>query len=191
MRKPPKQYKNRELRNALLRALAVGGVLSVVLVAPKMLTLMPSLDRGAVGRKKLYRSIAQCLSRLERAGVVTLSGASGRREVQLTKKGEEVVDAMYAQEYRIPEPAFWDGRWRVVMFDMHEKRKRVRDRLRMLLQNAGFLRLQDSVWIYPYPCDEFVQLVRAHLSAGNGEMLSFIAEALESDKHLRAHFRLI
>ena len=76
------------------------------------------------------------------------------------------------------------------MFDIREKRRKIRSRLRLLLSSAGFLRLQDSVWVYPHPCDEFIGLVRAHLKSGTGEMLSFVAEALESDRHLREHFRL-
>ena len=95
------------------------------------------------------------------------------------------------KEYEIPEPAFWDGKWRVLVFDMNERRRRTRDQLRRLLQGAGFVRIQDSVWVYPYPCDEFISLVRAHLKSGVGELRYFVAEALESDKSLREHFRLI
>ena len=84
----------------------------------------------------------------------------------------------------------WDGKWRVVIFDIREKRRKVRQRLRVLLTGAGMVRLQDSVWVHPYPCDEFVALVRANLGSGTGELLYFIAEGLESDRHLREHFNL-
>lgn len=93
-------------------------------------------------------------------------------------------------QYEIPERAFWDGKWRVLVFDISERRRRVRNQLRRLLEGAGFMRIQDSVWVYPYPCDEFISLVRAHLRSGVGELRSFVAEALESDKFLREHFRL-
>lgn len=53
------------------------------------------------------------------------------------------------------------------------------------------MRLQDSAWVHPYPCDEFVALVRAHLASGVGEVRVFVADALESDRTLREHFRLI
>ncbi|MSU74387.1 CRISPR-associated endonuclease Cas2 [Candidatus Kaiserbacteria bacterium] len=108
----------------------------------------------------------------------------------MTDKGRLLIEAVHANEYRIPEPAFWDGKWRIVMFDIHERRRKARSQLRSLLSDAGFLRLQDSVWVYPYPCDEFIGLVRTHLKSGTGEMLSLVAEALESDKKLREHFRL-
>ena len=101
-----------------------------------------------------------------------------------------MIDSLFAAEYQIPEPAFWDGKWRILMFDMRESRKKARNTLRTLIRNAGFVRLQDSVWVYPYPCDEFIELVRAHLSSGTGELQYFATEALESDKALRLHFNL-
>ena len=178
------------MRNLILRTLVVSGGISVALVAPKTLNLLKKLDRGATNRKNLYRQITQAITRLEQAGLVRTSGQYAERRVVLTEKGRAVIDTIRASEYRIPEPVFWDGKWRVVMFDIREKRRRARAQLRSLLVGAGFLRLQDSVWIHPYPCDEFIGLVRAHLKSGTGEMLSFTAEALESDKKLREHFRL-
>ena len=178
------------MRNLILRTLAVGGAMSVALVAPKTLVLLKGLDRGAANRKGLYRRITQAVTDLEYAGLVATSGERGHRRVVLTKKGRSIIEAVFAREYHIPEPAFWDGKWRVVMFDIRESRRKVRSQLRSLLSGAGFLRLQDSVWIYPHSCDEFVQLVRAHLKSGTGEMLSFTADALESDRRLREHFLL-
>lgn len=178
------------MRNLILRTLAASGVMSIALVAPKTLTLLKKLDRAASNRKDLYRRITQSITKLEHSGLVQTSGERGHRKIVLTKKGHTIIETIHANEYRIPEPAFWDGKWRVVMFDIREKRRRARSQLRSLLSGVGFLRLQDSVWVYPYPCDEFIGLVRTHLKSGTGEMLSFVAEALESDKKLREHFRL-
>lgn len=188
------QTKKREvylpMRNLILRTLAVGGVMSLALVAPKTLTLLQKLDRAAANRKDLYRRITQAISRLEHSGLVRTLGQHGHRSAILTEKGRTMIETIYANEYRIPEPAFWDGKWRVVMFDIREKRRKARSQLRSLLSGTGFFRLQDSVWIYPHPCDEFIGLVRARLKSGTGEMLSFVAEALESDKKLREFFHL-
>lgn len=139
---------------------------------------------------KICSRITQAVTRLEHSGLVHTSGKRGYRSIILTDKGRLLIEAVHANEYRIPEPAFWDGKWRIVMFDIHERRRKARSQLRSLLSDAGFLRLQDSVWVYPYPCDEFIGLVRTHLKSGTGEMLSLVAEALESDKKLREHFRL-
>lgn len=178
------------MKNLLLRSLAVAGVVSVALVAPKMTRLLKELDRPAKNRAQLYRRITQGLNRLEQSGLVTVSGEYAKRRVKITKRGLEMLEQIEFGEYTIPEPAFWDGKWRVLIFDINERRRRVRDQLRRLLQGQGFVRIQDSVWVYPYPCDEFISLVRAHLKSGVGEMRFFVAEALESDKNLREHFRL-
>ena len=50
------------MRNLILRTLAVGGVMTVALVAPKTLTLLKKLDRGAVHRKNLYRRITPTIT---------------------------------------------------------------------------------------------------------------------------------
>lgn len=178
------------MKNLLLRSIAVTGVISVALIAPKMTRLLKELDRPAKNRTRLYQRITQGLNRLEQNGLITVIGKYAERRVEITEKCRKVIEQIEFGEYVIPEPAFWDGKWRVLIFDIREKRRRVRTQLRRLLQGAGFVRVQDSVWVYPYPCDEFVSLVRAHLRSGVGEVRVFVAEALESDKDLREHFKL-
>lgn len=189
MKKEQKQ-KRVPIKNLLLRSLAAAGVISIALVAPKMTRLLKELDRPAKNRTQLYRRITQGISRLEQNGLVVVSGEYGKRRVEITEKGLEMMDQIEFGEYEIPEPAFWDGKWRILIFDINERRRPIRNQLRRLLCGAGFVRIQDSVWVYPYSCDEFISLVRAHLKSGVGEIRFFVAEALESDKALREHFRL-
>lgn len=184
------QKRRVRIKNLLLRSLVAAGVISIALMAPKMTRLLKELDRPAKNRVQLYRRITQGIRRLEQDGLVTVSGEYAKRRVKITEKGREMMEQIEFGEYVIPESAFWDGKWRVLIFDITERRRRVRDQLRRLLNGAGFVRIQDSVWVYPYPCDEFVSLVRAHLKSGVGEMRIFVAEALESDKGLREHFQL-
>ena len=48
----------------------------------------------------------------------------------------------------------WDGRWRMVAFDIPEKAKRGRDALRQRLKKIGFCELQKSVLVSPYDCQK-------------------------------------
>ena len=178
------------MKNLLLRSLATVGVISIALIAPKMTRLLKVLDRPAKNRAQLYRRITQGLKRLEQDGLITLTGEYAKRRVKITEKGRAIIEKIEFGEYVIPEPAFWDGKWRVLIFDISERRRRSRVQLRRLLDGADFVRVQDSVWVHPYPCDKFISLVRAHLKSGVGEMRIFVAEALESDKDLREHFNL-
>jgi phenylacetic acid degradation operon negative regulatory protein len=45
----------------------------------------------------------------------------------------------------------WDGRWRLVVFDLPETKSALRTRLRRFLKARGFGYLQDSVWVSPDP----------------------------------------
>lgn len=181
------------LQTIILGTLCVTGVLTVGLVAPKVLGLFEYLN--PISRRNTMRfnqRITQALLRLERNGLIHITGEGRKREIHLTQQGEEKIDALYAGAYVIPLPVRWDGRWRIVMFDVPEKRKKVRDTLRMLLRGAGFIHFQDSAWIQPYPCDELVTLLRSHLGSGKGEIrylaVSFVDE---SDYAFRKHFDLV
>ena len=174
------------VQTAVLRTLYASGLLATILMAPQAAKLLRHLDRGKVGRDRLYSRIRLAQNRLIQRGYIETK--DGR--FLLTKKGKASIELVLLKEYRIPDQTLWDGKWRMLLFDIHERRRKVRWRLRNLLIGAGFIRLQDSAWIYPYPCDEFVSIVRAHLASGVGELRSFTCEALESDAALRKHFNV-
>ncbi len=186
-----KGNKRLPIQTIVLRTLYATGAITTALVAPKMLKMFAVLDRGKSRRKELYERADQALYRLRNKKLITFSKTEvGRPIVHLTTRGETEIAKIILRQYKISETAVWDGKWRVVIFDIREKRRKVRQRLRVLLTGAGMIRLQDSVWIHPYPCDEFVAIVRANLRSGTGELLYFIAEGLESDRRLREHFNL-
>ena len=174
------------VQRIFLRTLYVTGMISMALLAPKMTRILPHPDRSRARRKKLYARIVRARSVLKQRGLI--EEVEGR--LQLTDKGHAHIERILVREYRIPEPVWWDGKWRVLMFDIYEKRRKTRAKLRALLTGAGFVRLQDSVWVHPYPCDEFVALVRTHLKSGVRELRLIVADALESDRPLREHFKL-
>ena len=77
----------------------------------------------------------------------------------------------------------------MVVFDIPERRRRVRIRLRAFMSEIGFVRLQDSVWVYPYDCEDYVALLKAELKIGK-DVLYAIADTIEHDKRIRLHFKL-
>jgi phenylacetic acid degradation operon negative regulatory protein len=55
----------------------------------------------------------------------------------------------------------WDGRWRLVLFDLPEAKASARVKLRRFLQRNGFGYLQKSVWITPDPLNRITQELSA------------------------------
>ncbi len=46
----------------------------------------------------------------------------------------------------------WDGKWRMVIWDIPEKRRKARDLLRHQLKQLGFEKIQNSVWASKKDC---------------------------------------
>lgn len=93
------------------------------------------------------------------------------------------------RDYQLDQPARWDKKWRIVIFDIPEKRRRTRDEVRRLLTSVGFYRLQNSVWVYPYDFEDIIGLLKTDLGIGK-DVLYIIADEIENDKYLRQHFHL-
>ena len=93
------------------------------------------------------------------------------------------------EDYGLKKSKRWDGKWRLVIFDIPEKKQKIRRRIPAIFTRAGLYRLQDSIWIYPYDCEDIIGLLKTELGVGK-EVLYVIADEIENDKYLRAHFDL-
>ena len=179
------------IQSIMLQTLYATGTIATAFVAPKALGIFSQLAGNAQSRKRLKVRSSQALIRLTRKGLARIVVRKGFQEIELTEKGQDVVLEILTKTYSIPVPLRWDGKWRVIAFDVREERKKLRPVLRQMLRGAGFVLLQDSVWIHPYPCDEFVLLLKSHLQGKPRELLHLTVEAFETDSFLRKHFNLI
>jgi phenylacetic acid degradation operon negative regulatory protein len=83
---------------------------------------------------------------------------SGKRVIRLTHKG--VAAARLGGD---PEPRWqrrWDGKWRVILFDLPETERLARRKLREKLAASGFGCMQRSAWLSPDPMDGFAAQLR-------------------------------
>lgn len=51
----------------------------------------------------------------------------------------------------------WDGRWRLVVWDIPEKRRQARDLLRFKLKQLGFKQWQKSIWASKINCTKILR----------------------------------
>src|SRR3989344_2885515 len=174
-------------QQALLAAVAVGGVVCVAATIPnvaQLLRFFPGYKKGA----GFNYQAKTALGRLAAKGLVMFVEKDRKHYARITEKGELILQ-METERTVIAKKKKWDRRWRVVIFDIPERRKSVRASLRRFMNEYGFVRLQDSVWIYPYDCEDLIALAKANFRVG-ADVLYMIVERLEHDKHLREHFKL-
>jgi len=181
-----KKRQKRNLRNAALLVIGTAGFIAVAAVAPSMFQILGRT--GALTRLK-YRSKG-VLARLKYKDEIEFVERDGKKYVQLTDKGEKVLDLSREKlKLTSKKQKKWDYRYRLVMFDIPEKRNGVRKLLRLEMQEVGFLRIQDSVWVYPFDCEEFIALLKADLRVGK-DILYAVVEEIENDTWIRKHFDL-
>lgn len=182
-----KRRRKDAVQNALLRSVAGAGLLLVALAAPNTLQL---LGKFGGNRYKFNYRLKSVASRLAHKGLVRFVKRDGKNYMELTQAGKKLIDTEQkraALEARSKQR--WDGRWRMVVFDIPEKYRKTRLRLRMMLRALGFVQLQASVWVYPHDCEEVITLIKTELRAGSN-VLYAIVEKIELDQKLRAHFKL-
>lgn len=176
--------RNRKLQKIILGTIATAGILSVVAVAPNALQ---ALGMFGVGKKNGSRfAIENSRRRLVRHGLLEYEKKGFLR---LTSKGEAKLRQLELHEYKIKKPKRWDTKWRVLIFDIREERKALREKIRLTLRAIGFMRLQDSVWVYPYDCEDLITLLKADFKVGK-DLLYLIVDKIENDTELKKQFGL-
>lgn len=54
----------------------------------------------------------------------------------------------------------WDGKWKIVIFDIPEKKRAERDAFRSFLMRKGFVKLQNSVFVSPFADFDAINTIR-------------------------------
>ncbi len=112
----------------------------------------------------------------------------GSIHVILTEKG--TLKALNVQLKKIKnQTKKWDGKWRMVAFDMPERYKRGRDALRRTLKEIGFREFQKSVFICPYDCIKEISLLVEYFHLDKYVRLG-VLEFIDNESHFKKMFQL-
>ncbi len=180
----------------ILGVLGLGVIVCTGAVAPGILKAVESFrsaDGGYIGEgKKKYskKEIGIALSGLKRRKFIKIiKEKDGKARVKLTNKGVKRILEMSLEIVEIKKPEKWDGKWRIVIFDIPVKQNLAREALRRKMKNLGFRQLQKSVWIIPWECeDEILFITEAYEVERYIEIIT--AENLLHEKEIRKAFNL-
>lgn len=115
-----------------------------------------SQDWRKINREKLYRAMREFYK--ERM-VDYKEKSDGTVEIVLTENGRKKALQFKIDEMKIKKPKRWDKIWRIVIFDIPERRKAAREALRKKLKELGFQELQKSVFIHSYECEDEINFI--------------------------------
>lgn len=100
-------------------------------------------------------SVSSAITRLKKNDFIKQND----KTFYLTEKGEKRAFFAYINNEALnfqPKKRRWDGKWRFILFDIPETKKRQREYLRFILRTIGFKEHQKSVWAYPHKIPDFL-----------------------------------
>ncbi len=171
------------LKKLILESVKIAGVVSIALLAPGVIGAMEKLGILASRRQGEYIRVAR--EKLLKEGLIVTDG----KQLRLSKSGDAVLMRYKLMDYTLKKPRRWDEKWRMLIFDIPEKRKKIRNKVRLILKKMGFKRLQNSVWVIPYDCEDVIALLKVELGVDK-ELRYVIAESIDHEWLLKRDFNL-
>ncbi len=149
-------------------------------VLKEMSQAWKEIDKGKLRKeiRNLYRSKI----------VKKQENPDGSYTMVLTEKGKMKALTYNFERMKI-EGGEWDGKWRLVVFDIPEKIRKGRAALREKIRELGFHELQKSVWIFPYECKDEIDFIVEFF--GLRRYVRFCTlDSIDNELHLKKIFNL-
>lgn len=127
-------------------------------------------------------------NRLLRKGLVEKEEMSDGVVVKITEKGKREILKFDLAKMAVKRGK-WDGKWRIVFFDVDEDKRHIRDRLREYLKILGLKQMQESVFVSPFDVFAEVKYLREVLDIPHAVKLATV-DYLENSEDLREIFEV-
>ncbi len=98
-------------------------------------------------KNESYRKIYTHIYQLEKRGYLEKYKLKDLEFIRVSSKGNAAIDTFKKER---------DGKWKLIIFDIPESKRPVRDYLRTKLKQLGFKKWQNSIWVTPYRLPEDV-----------------------------------
>ena len=178
-----------EIAKDILGSLIIGGMIAVAATSPFFIV---NLIKGLKGLKKYpNKKVYDNFYKLRKQGLVDFYKKNNQIYISLTEKGKKKAGWMQIDALKIKKPKKWDGKWRILLFDIMETKKFHREALRGKLIELGFRLLQKSAWIIPYECKDEIGLLKSFFGLSDKEVKLAVVSNIEGEKELKEKFKLI
>lgn len=140
----------------VLKVLAAGVIVVASPVLPPLPMILVGVHKAWKGIKK--EDLGRIVKRLKKQEMITMREKDGKTLVELTEKGKRRL-LEYDFENIERKTKKRDGKWRLIIFDIPEGKKKNRDAFRRKLLQLDCVRLQDSVFVSAFPCKDEVDFL--------------------------------
>lgn len=174
----------------IIYALGMGLGISVALSNRRSSHKMTKiLLKEIFGLNQEPKNLTRSFSKLRQLKLVSMEQAGKETKMVLTEKGQMTFLRFNYENLQVKKNKIWDRNFRMVIFDIPEKKRKQRDLFRAKIKEMNFVKFNDSVWVYPYPCQREIDFIAHYL--GIGKYVHFVlAKDLTNRERLEAFFKL-
>jgi hypothetical protein len=186
-----RRHNRGELAKEILLVIAAGVAIPAALLMPNIpIALRPLLKLlSSECHTSQTQNFTSSMSYLKRKRLVSLAEKDGQQILTLSEAGKKRVLQFNMDQIEIARPRKWDWNWRIVIFDIPEKRKRGREALRRKLRQLGFHQLQKSCFIHPFDCRSEIDFI-SEIYEVSPYVNFIVAREVEGAKELLKLFNL-
>ncbi len=182
------KIKHSTITKCILATVAFAGIMTIVAIAPNS---MQMLELFGIGKKKYKSSsVYSTFKRIQKQRLVDVKEKGNKTIITITEEGKKKFLSYNFDDMQITKPQKWDKKWRIVGFDIPEKRKQAREALRSKLEELGFLRMQKSFFIHPYDCKKEIEFIGEFFQIHRH--ITFIeATSISNENYFKYKFKLL
>src|SRR3989344_6709303 len=164
----------------ILKVLAASGIISLTLIAPSIPFALMQFYKS--WKKANSADIGRIIKRLQKQEMISIQENKDSITIEITEKGKHRV-LEYDFENIKRKAKKRDGKWRLIIFDIPEGKKRNRDAFRKKLLQLGCIWLQDSVFVSAFPCKDEVDFLSNYLEISDYVTVA-VVEKIERGEEL-------
>ena len=180
----------------ILYLLGMGALLTASILMPGLGVAVKAIARAnqqsqwqrnqKAWKKFNLKYLKRNLHRLHDQKVIEIIEKDGQEIIKLTQKGHSKFLKFKLEEVSLKSNS-WDGKWRLVIYDVSHLKRDRQDAFRRMLKQMNFYPLQESVYLTPFKCREEIEYLREYFNLAK-EVLLLEVTGLENEKYYKEFF---
>ncbi|MBI2327313.1 hypothetical protein HYU92_03235 [Candidatus Curtissbacteria bacterium] len=183
-------------RKEVLTMLGLGVFLSVSIIFPGLPLITKKIldiaQEEEIRKKQkdwdkfnLWR-LRQLIKRMQDSKYIEIKEENGIPIIKITQKGKNKLLSYDLEKLKLNETK-WDGRWRLIIYDVQKSKRANSETFRRALLRLNLLKLQKSVYLTPFKCEDEIEYLRLLFDIGK-EVQILTVGSLENESAYRRYF---
>ncbi len=189
--RPPSNKIDPKIKDILM-LLGVGTFLAASIIMPGLpMAIKPFLDEKRRKEKNEWKQfntwrLKQVLKRMYDQKLIEVVETNGEHIVKVSENGKRKLLRFDINDIELNQKN-WDGKWRIIIYDIYTSKKQERELFRKTLKRLKFLKLQKSVYLTPFKCHNEIEYLRQVCNIGQ-EVLILTASGIENESAYKEYF---